>query len=263
MKPGIKRFIIHLSLILGVIAIIIMLSQSWLNHFTRHSQSLIVPDFTGMSVPQAQKAAKAHALQLQMMDSLFVPNKPRGTVFRQIPEAGSKVKKNRRILITINSVLPRKAKAPSLVGFSLRQAKAELVSQNFSLGTLYYVADFATNNVLEQHYRGATLVPGTPIDAHSVIDLVLGVDPAQNIAYVPLLIGLNYEIAVDLITDHCLNVGAIRFDATVRSYADSLAAVVVKQEPEASNTLVRNMGSHVNLFLSLPQSPNNPNEANR
>ncbi|MCL2727999.1 MAG: PASTA domain-containing protein [Bacteroidales bacterium] len=252
MKPAIKRFLLHFLLIIGILAVVVLFTQSWLKHFTRHGQSLTVPDFTGMTVEQTQRAAVAHSLKIELLDSLFIPNKPRGTVFRQIPQAGEKVKKNRRILITINSILPRQVNAPSLVGFTLRQAKAELVSQNFQLGTLSYQNDFATNTVLEQRYRGAPLHPGTPIDAHSVIDLVLGVSPGNNIAYVPGVVGLNLEIAKDLITDHSLNVGIVRYDATVQSGADSLAAIVVRQEPSES-TVVREMGGRVNLFLSIPK----------
>jgi len=253
MKPGIKRFLIHLSIIVGIIVAIILFSQWGLKQFTRHNQALTVPNFAGLSVEIAKRDAKERFLQIEVIDSLFLPNHPRGVVLRQIPQAGENVKKNRRILVTINSVMPRKVKAPSLVGFSLRQAKAELSSQNLQLGTLYYENDFATNTVLEQMFMKVALLPGTPIDAYSVIDLVLGVDPEYNIAYVPNLLGLSYEIAKDIITDHYLNVGVVRFDSKVQTASDSLAAIVIRQDPTTSNTFVYNMGSLVNLTLSLPQ----------
>ena len=252
MKPAVKRFLTHFLLIIGVFLVVILISQLILKQFTRHGQSFIVPDFTQMTVEQARKAATAHTLKIEVLDSLYIPNQPRGAVFRQIPQAGEKVKKNRRILLTINSVLPRKQDAPSLVGFSLRQAKAELSSQNFQLGTLYYQNDFATNTVLEQRYRGALLHSGTPIDAYSVVDLVLGVNPQNNKAFVPNVVGLHFEIAKDRITDNSLNVGVVRYDETVRTSADSLSALVVRQEPAESDSFVREMGSRVNLFLSLP-----------
>ena len=255
MKPLLKRTLIHFALIIGIIVVIILLSQSWLKQFTRHGQLLTVPDFTGLTVAQAQKAAKAHSLQLEVLDSLFMPNLPRGSVFRQLPESGGKVKKNRRILVTINSIVPRKVSAPSLVGFSLRQAKAELISQNFQLGTLYYQDDFATNTVLEQLYQHDPLQPGTPVEAHSIIDLVLGVDPGQNATYVPRVIGLNLKDAKDRITDNYLNIGILRFDATIHTAADSLAAVVVRQDPTESDTYTWKMGSSVNLFLAPPVIP--------
>ena len=247
MKPDIKRFLIHLSLIIGVIITIIILSQLWLGHFTRHGQALTVPDFTGLTLTQAQKVATTHSLRLEVLDSLFLPNKIRGSIFRQIPEAGEKVKKNRRILVTINSILPRKVHAPSLVGFSLRQAKAELISQNFQLGTLTYIYDIATNSVLGQSYRGQVLFPGTPIDAQSTIDLTLGVHPDYNMTYIPNVIGLNLEMAKDIITDHSLNVGRVIFNSSVRTSADSLSAIVIRQSPEASESAVWTMGHEVNL----------------
>jgi len=256
MKPGLKRLLTQFSLVTGLILVILILVFQSLKHFTRHGQTLPVPDFNGMTLSQAQETAKQHHMRLEVSDSIFLPQKARGTIFKQIPQAGEKVKKNRRILLTMNSVLPRKIPAPSLVGYSLRQAKAELAAQNFQLGRLNYVDDFATNTVLEQKYAGAILLPGTPIDAHSVIDLVLGVNPEYNYTYVPGVVGLNYEFAKDRITDHSLNVGSVFFDATVRNASDSLAAMVVRQEPEESDSIVWNMGSRVTIFLSLPQSPN-------
>jgi hypothetical protein len=114
------------------------------------------------------------------------------------------------------------------------------------------VPDIATNSVLAQYYDGQILIPGTPIEAQSTIDLVLGAQSQYNMTYVPSLIGLNFEMAKDIITDHSLNVGRIVFDSSIRSSADSLLAVVVRQSPEASESAVWNLGYEVNLFLSIP-----------
>jgi beta-lactam-binding protein with PASTA domain len=263
MKPGLKRFIIHFTLIIGVIITIILLSQTWLRHFTRHGQALIVPDFTGLTLQQAQKVAKTHSLRLEVLDSLFLANRTRGSIFRQIPESGEKVKKNRRILVTINSILPRKVNAPSLVGFSLRQAKAEITSQNFQLGKLTYVYDIATNSVLAQYYHGELLMPGTLIEAQSTIDLTLGVHPDYNRTYIPNVVGVNLEMAKDIITDHSLNVGRVIFDSSVRTASDSLLAVIIRQSPEASESAVWTMGHDVNLSLSLPTTESDAKRGER
>ena len=263
MKPYLKRLLIQFAIIATIILVVLFLVFIGIKHFTRHGQMLPVPDFNGMTLVQAKETAKEHHIRLAVSDSMFLPQKARGTIFKQTPQAGEKIKKNRRILLTINSVLPRKIPAPSLVGFSLRQAKNELVSQNFQLGKLYYKDDFATNTVLEQRYLGYSLPPGTPIDAYSVIDLVLGLDPEYDKTYVPILIGLSCDLAKDLITDHSLNVGSLFFDATVCTAADSLAAVVVRQDPEASASIIRSMGSAVTLFLSLPQGSDSNQEAIR
>ena len=251
MKPGVKRFLIQFLIIIGIFVVIILLSQAGLKQFTRHGQSFTVPDFSGMSMHQAEEISRVHSLQIKVMDSLYLPNRQRGSIIRQIPEAGEKVKKNRRILVTINSIVPRKTKAPFLVGLSLRQAKAELASQNFQLGRLTYEYDIATNTVLHQYYNGQTLEPGTLIDILSAIDLTLGVNPEHNITYVPRVTGLSLDMAKDVITDSYLNVGRVLFDPSVVNAADSLAAVVIRQTPEASPYAVWNMGQEVNLVLSL------------
>jgi len=260
MKPSLKRLFIQFVVITAIISIVLIFVFQGIKLFSRHGQSLQVPNFCGMTLAQAKETAQLHQLRLEVGDSIFLPQKARGTIFKQIPQAGEKVKKNRRILLTINSVLPRKLAAPSLVGFSLRQAKNELASQNFQLGKLIYTNDFATNTVLEQRYSGYPLPPGTPIDAYSVIDLVLGLDPEANITYVPRVTGLNFELAKDRITDHYLNVGPVYYDATVRSASDSLNAVVVRQDPEGSDTVIRSMGSPVAIFLSVPQDARSQQE---
>ena len=255
LKAKLKRLLIQFAIILGILILVFILIQWGLKGFTRHGQAFEVPDFTDMTLAQAQDVAQKDHLYIEVVDSLYLPHRTRGTIFRQLPLPGEKVKKNRRILLTVNSMLPRKVNAPSLVGFSLRQAKAELVSQGFTLGELTYIEDMATNTVLEQHYRDQTLEPGTPIDSQSTIDLVLGLNPENNIAYIPILTGLNIDAAKDVITDHSLNVGAIFFDKTVISRSDSLAALVYQQSPVPSDSLSWEIGSRVSLFLSMNPPP--------
>ena len=258
LKRKIKRILIQLAIIMGILIVFIILAQWALKGFTRHGQALDVPDFTGLTLAQAREMALPGQLELEVVDSLYLPHRTRGSIFRQIPLPGEKVKKHRRVLLTVNSMLPRKVNAPSLVGFSLRQAKAELASQGFILGELSYVEDIATNTVLEQHYRGRTLEPGTPIDSQSIIDLVLGLNPQNNTAYIPSLTGLNIDAARDIITDHSLNVGSIFFDKTVITSTDSLSAVVYQQSPVPSDTLSWEIGSRVSLFLSLTPPASTP-----
>ena len=61
---------------------------------------------------------------------------PKGQIFKQIPPANSKVKKNRRVLIIINSIVPQVNKAPNVVGLSLRQAQSNIEAAGFQIGKL-------------------------------------------------------------------------------------------------------------------------------
>ena len=142
---------------------------------------------------------------------------------------------------------------PSLVGCSLRQAKAELLRNGLALGKLIYVRDIATNNVLRQQRGGVDIAPGKSLPSGTVINLVLGLNPVDGYTYVPKLIGRQYMNAVDIIQENSLNVGKLHFDETVTTYADSVSAVVYLQRPATSSETVR-MGTEVTLSLTTDLS---------
>ena len=138
----------------------------------------------------------------------------------------------------------------------MRQAKAELNSRGLTLGKLTYVSDIATNNVLRQVYNNREIKPGKQIESGAVIDLVVGLNPTDNQTYIPDLKGMKYLRAVDAIHDNSLNIRKVSFDSNVRTYADSLNAVVYRQSPTASNAPIL-MGSEVSIFLSLEKDESN------
>lgn len=239
--------------ILGAVLLVLGLVLAvniFLGIVTQHGKTVEVPDLTNLSVEEARQAASSVSLKAVVSDSVFVRRMKKGAVFSQIPKAGTAVKKGRKIELTTNAVCARKVTMPSLVGYSMRQAKAELSSKGLALGKLIYVSDMATNNVLRQLYHNRQIVPGTEIESGSQIDLVVGLNDFDGATYVPDVVGLKYLRAVDAVQDNSLNVGILRFDETVRNYSDSLNAVVVKQSPAAGGT-PRTMGSDVSLYLSV------------
>jgi Uncharacterized protein conserved in bacteria len=140
---------------------------------------------------------------------------------------------------------------PSLVGFSMRQAKAELARHGLTLGRLIYTRDIATNSVLRQQRGGVDIPAGTPLASGTTINLVVGLNPGDNMTYVPKLVGKQYLPAVDLTLESSLNVGRLHFDETVKTYADSVSAFVYQQRPAASEKI--RMGTE--LTLSLTNDP--------
>ena len=251
-KKSIRRPILrHLLWIFVFLFVLFLGIYTFLHLFTRHGKGFILPDFSGLTLEEAQEEALSLHLRLEVTDSLYMPELPKGVIFRQVPPAGQHVKKNRRVELTVNSLLPRQVSMPSLVGFSLRQAKAELASQGLKLGHLTYVPDMATNNVLEQFYRGNTIAPGSPIDIYSSVDLKLGMSSDHQLAYIPLLKGKSLEAALDILSDHSLNIGNIRYDQTVLTAADTLAARIFRQSPGYSQQPEWPLGTPVHLTLTI------------
>jgi hypothetical protein len=151
--------------------------------------------------------------------------------------------------------MPKMVKMPSLVGYSLRQAQSELSSSQLKVGKLIYEADIATNNVLEQLYEGKPVEPGVELQSESIIDLKLGLNEADSVAFVPSVIGKPYPIIKDFLIDNSLNMGKAYFDSTVSTMQDSLAAFAYRQElvlPEGDS--VARYGTAVSVYFTLDKS---------
>lgn len=240
----------NILLIIGILVVGYVIVNLSLRIITRHNQELTVPDMTGMNLAEASAVAAEADLRLEVTDSVYIRGMERGAIARQNPEPGGKVKKNRRILLVINSVIPRQSTMPSLTGFSLRQARTELASNGLNIGKLIYVNDMATDNVLAQQYRGEDIEPGTRLNSGTAIDLVLGLNPADSATFIPYIIGYRYQMATELLHDNSLNIYRCEFDTTVTDYADSLEAYVYGQYPPASDSISVRRGTSVTLYLS-------------
>ena len=240
----------NILLIIGILVVGYVIINLFLRIITRHNQELTVPDMTGMNLAEASAVAAEADLRLEVTDSVYIRGMERGAIARQNPEPGGKVKKNRRILLVINSVIPRQSTMPSLTGFSLRQARTELASNGLNIGKLIYVNDMATDNVLAQQYMGEDIEPGTRLNSGTAIDLVLGLNPADSATFIPYIIGYRYQMATELLHDNSLNISRCEFDGTVSTYADSLEAYVYGQYPTASDSISVRRGTSVTLYLS-------------
>lgn len=251
--PEKKGFFQHWAVknILGALLFFLLLAVAaalLLNVITKHNREIEVPDFSSLTVAEARRAAANAGIRAEVSDSIFVRRMERGAVYSQIPKAGSMVKRDRRILLTVNAMSAKKVGMPNLVGYSMRQAKAELLSKGLFLGKLIYVDDMATNNVLRQLFHNREIRAGCQIETGSEIDLVVGLSEDDNQTFIPDVKGMKYLRAVDAIQDNSLNIRQIQFDRSVKSYSDSLNAVVYKQTPGGSKAPIL-MGSDVSLYL--------------
>lgn len=260
-KPKKKNrwFLKNLIAAAVVITVLILAAQLFLSIRTRHGQEIEVPDFTSKTLEEAANMASQSNFRLDVTDSVFMSRLPKGSIYSQKPAPGSKVKEGRRILLTINATQMKKVSMPNLVGLSLRQARTQLQEKGLIVGKLTYKEDIATNNVLEQTYRGKKIAPGKKIECENRIDLVLGLDPNNSTTYIPHLIGYSYGIAFDNIIDNSLNLGKVRYDETVKTYSDTLSAIVYFQDPdpnseESEESGTVEMGTTVNISLTVSQA---------
>jgi beta-lactam-binding protein with PASTA domain len=145
----------------------------------------------------------------------------------------------------------RKIAMPNLVGYSTRQALAELEARGLEVGKLIYDRSVpTTNNVLKQRYKGRDIQPGDSLEAESSVDLVLGLGRSDDETMIPDVIGKKAYEAKKLLHEYYLNV-KLKYDRGVKSYSDRSRAIVYEQTPEATDLPVKMGGEQSNVTLSL------------
>ncbi|MCX6279272.1 MAG: PASTA domain-containing protein [Bacteroidetes bacterium] len=169
-----KKFLKHLLLATGIFAVLVWLTLQSLAFYTHHNDYLIVPDFRGLDLQNIRDNPDFTFYHFSVIDSLFDPDKPKGSVLTQDPFPGSKVKKDRTIYLTITSFVPEKTTMPDLRDLTLRQAQSMIESAGLKLGKLQYIRSFDEDAVQNQFFKGRVIRPGASIDKGSVITLTVG-----------------------------------------------------------------------------------------
>ena len=163
-------FFMAVFLIFLVFALLI-----FLNVFTRNNQSIEVPNLVGKSIDQFDKKLSEIELKYMIVDSAnFNPNYDIGSVLDQEPNAGSKVKKGRKVYLTLNSSDFKDVKLPKISGLTLRQARNVIESLGFTFGEIEYVDDIAYNVVISISSDSLILNEGDFLKKTSTIDFKLG-----------------------------------------------------------------------------------------
>ena len=246
-----KKFLRHLGLAAAITIILILGILLWLKIYTLHGKSIVVPDLTGLTVEEVDDVTSSRRLRFEVVDSVFSTEMPRGTVIKQNPVATARVKKNRKIFLTMNAMNPEMVSMPQLIGLSYRQARLALQNAGLIQGKINYRPDFAKNNVLQQMHKDTVINEGTIITKGAVIDLVLGMGLSSETTRVPDLVGLGLEEATEIISDYFLNLGAITYDRSFENAEDSTGAFIWRQYPDYEEFRRLNMGMEVDIWLTL------------
>jgi hypothetical protein len=219
--------------------------------YTRHNHDLTVPDLSGLTLTDAIHAAREKDMRVEVFDSVFMADLEKGTVVIQHPEAGLKVKKNRKIFLTMNAINPERIAMPNLVDLTFKQATAKIESFGLKLGHISYEPNIAINLVLAQQRHGSSLSPGDSIPKGTAIDLVLGKGLSDEQSTVPNLVGLSLDQAKIAASDRFLSVGATVNDQTVLTRDDEQRATIFRQKPESGSGVALPQGSGIDVWITL------------
>lgn len=209
---------------------------------TNHGESITVPDLQGVSIDELQEFLVERDLRFEVVDSVYSAELPPLTVTRQFPKPGSKVKQNRNIFISLNSVNPPTTRMPDLRDKTLKNA--ELILKSFELvpGKILYKPD-PFRNVIDQLYNGEPIEPDTPLAKGSVIDIVRGDGHGIRLFEMPDLRGLPLAEANVIIRGNNLQPGLVFNDDSL-----TIASLVVLRQSPRQGLTVR-IGRSIDLWL--------------
>ena len=154
-----------INLLLAVLSFVIILSFLiwWLNIYTRHGQAVVVPDVKGLTAQQASDFFVKNNLQFEVVDSVYNKSSLPGVIVETIPPAGTKVKEDKKIFITINAHSSQTGIIPDVKDQSQRQAIAKLNAIGFKNVQLKYTPGAYKDLVAGLEYRGKDVISGARI----------------------------------------------------------------------------------------------------
>ena len=222
---------------------------------TNHGESITVPDLTGVQVEELEAYLTKHELRYAVNDSAYSAEHPPLAVLRQFPHAGSLVKQNRVVYVSLNRVLPPTLPLPELVERSLVNAEVVLKSLELKRGRIYYKPNPFRNLVMEMQYEGKKILPGTRITKGSVIDLVVGDGHGPADFTIGNLVGDLFETAKFKLMGWNLYLGSVQIPVGVDT--TGIEIFVFKQYPAVGDSV--RVGDPVDIWIG-PKGYTEPEE---
>ena len=175
-----KVFWVNLIAMPIVVICIIFGVLHWLDVYTHHGESIIVPNVNGLPLKEAEKELGKKKLTQEVVDSNYVKGLPAGAVLEQKPVAGAKVKIGRTIYLTINTGEVPKVAIPDIIdNSSYRQAEARLRAMGFKLTEPEYI-EGEKDWIYGVKYNGKELTSGEKIPREAVLTLCVGDDELKG-----------------------------------------------------------------------------------
>jgi len=227
----------------------------FLPSYTRHGESVIVPEVTEVSLDEAIGILEEKDLRHEVADSIFISNLPPGSVISQDPSGMSKVKPGRRIYLTVNKLVPPKVRIPEIYNVSTYQAKLLLEGAGLKIKRIEYIPDEFKNLVRYGEFEGKRVKPGDTLPKFSELVLYAGRGLGSQRVGIPDLVGLPYQEAISNLHRVGLNVGPIRFNPE----APEPVGTVIRQNPSYIPGDSTNLGTSMTLFIAGPE-PEDPIE---
>jgi len=223
--------------------------------YTRHGQSLSVPNVKGKTIDQAEDILNDANLEYKILDSTYQADMPPNSILDQTPKVGTKVKQGRTIYLTLNSYNAPSVEVPDLVGkSSYKYAKMQLESYGLKVGEPIYRPSPHQNALLDILVNGVSVGKKAKLPKGTLVTLVIGQGVSSEEVQIPYLIGLHYTEALSKLKEQFgLSLGALVVDDGV---TDTLNSIVFRQSPDFKVGRKIRMGEELDIFVAkdLPEN---------
>lgn len=241
-----KQFRNTIILAVGSVLVVILVVFFSLGFYTRHGTGIPVPQLKGMQIERAMSTLKDQGFDYKI-DSVYVLDKPPGSVVEQDPDSGTYVKENRTIYLTVVTREAPLVALPDLEPLTYREAAATLANYGLKIGDTTFKADIA-NHVLDVRFAGQSIKAGTKLPKGSKIDLVIGNGAGPSEVDIPDLVNQDLSAAKFIIKNNSLTLGTITYQGTI---TDSTNLVVVQQSPMKTDSVNKtSLGTRINLTVT-------------
>ena len=245
-----RHFLKHFGLLILAYFIIVGGTIFYLDSRTNHGQKIAVPSLVGKNAGSIQALIAENDLTYEILDSIYAPIKPEGTILSQDPRPTDStnvfVKEGRIIRIRV-SKRSRLVEMPSLIDKSQRFAESVLKNRGLKYSITYETTRESDGAVLNQRYKGREIKEGSRIPIGSIISLTVGRNQGGEPIQVPDLFGLTINEAKQRLSGMS-SVTLFPVCSGCTTAEDSLSARITSQTPEYIEGVLIPSGSTITVF---------------
>ena len=200
-----------------------------------------VPSVKGLTYEQGRQKFYNVGLLTEVRSREYDNKSPSGSIINQVPEPGSKVKKGRKIAITVSKG-KEIAIIPDVRNLSERQARIELKKNGFIIGKIKKTySDNRDADVVIDAFPQS----GTTISREMEVDLIISKGAKPTHAEVPNLVGESLGSAKKKIDESGLVVGKISY----QNNSSLLPGTIISQSAPPGSSV--QLETKVNLVVSV------------
>ena len=233
---------IMIAVIIGLVGGLLVVDQIIMPNVVGVNRDVVtVPKVIGMPLEQGRESLYKSGLLTEIRNKEYDDRIPDGAIVSQMPGAGFKVKKNRRIAITVS-----KGKAlgmiPDVRNLNERQARIELKKKGFTVGKIKktFSEEKPVDVIIDAFPES-----GTTISRDMEVDLIISKGAKPTNADVPNLVGESISEAKKKIEENNLLVGKI----TYQNNASLLPGTIVSQSVSPGTSVP--FESAIDLIVSV------------